>query len=392
MWTKSAHLPRRDASRRSFLKGSAAIAGGLVIGTYIDFGLRGALAATPQDPPAPNAFIRIAPDNTVTVLVKHLDKGQGVTTGFATIVADELDADWAQMRAEFAPANAALYNNLLFGSIQATGGSTSVANSFNQLRKAAAAARAMMVAAAAQDWNLPVSEVMITKGVVAHVASGKKATFGDLAEKAATIPVPSDVKLKDPKDWIYIGKHVPRINSVAKTTGTARYALDVKRPDMLTAVVARSPRFGGLVKSFDATGAKAVSGVVDVVSIGSGVAVLAGDTWSAIKGREALKVEWDDTKAEVRSSDTILADYRKLAEIPGLPAVRRGDPEAALKSAAKVIEAEFTFPYLAHAPMEPLNGVIEAKADGTVELGRDHSFRPLSRRQWPRYSGSSHHR
>jgi isoquinoline 1-oxidoreductase subunit beta len=377
MWTKSAHLPPRDASRRSFLKGSAAIAGGLVIGTYIDFGLRGALATTPQDPPAPNAFIRIAPDNTVTVLVKHLDKGQGVTTGFTTIVADELDADWAQMRAEFAPANAALYNNLLFGSIQATGGSTSVANSFDQLRKAAAAARAMMVAAAAQDWNLPASEVTITKGVVAHVPSGKKATFGDLAEKAATIPVPSDVKLKDPKDWVYIGKHVPRIDSVAKTTGTARYALDVKRPDILTAVVARSPRFGGVVKSFDASGAKAVNGVVDVVSIGSGVAVLASDTWSAIKGREALKVEWDDTKAEVRSSDTILADYRKLAESSGLPAVRRGDPEAALKSAAKVVEAEFTFPYLAHAPMEPLNGVIEIKTDGTVELWAGSQFQTV---------------
>ena len=252
----------------------------------------------------------------MTVLVKHLDKGQGVTTGFATIVADELDADWAQMRAEFAPANAALYNNLLFGSIQATGGSTSVANWLNQLRKAAAAARAMMVAAAAQDWNLPVSEVIITKGVVAHVASGKKATFGDLAEKAATIPVPSDVKLKDPKDWIYIGKHVPRIDSVAKTTGTARYALDVEQQDMLTGPSLRSPRFGGLVKSFDATGAKAVSGVVDVVSIGSGVAVLAGDTWSAIKGREALKVEWDDHESGSPLKQYDLADYRKLAEIP----------------------------------------------------------------------------
>src|ERR1700732_2398834 len=139
MWSKSAHLPPRNASRRSFLKGSAAIAGGLVIGTYIDLALRGALAATPQAPPAPNAFIRIAPDNTVTVLVKHLDKGQGVTTGFATIVADELDADWAQMRAEFAPANAALYNNLLFGPIQATGGSTSVATPWVQLRVRGAA-------------------------------------------------------------------------------------------------------------------------------------------------------------------------------------------------------------------------------------------------------------
>lgn len=261
MWTKSAQFPPSETSRRTFLKGSAAVAGGLAIATYVDFGVRHAFTATAQDAPMPNAFIRIAPDNTVTVLVKHLDKGQGVMTGLTTIVADELDADWAQMRAEFAPANAALYNNLLFGPVQATGGSTSVANSFDQLRKAAAAARAMMIAAAAQDWNLPASEITITKGVVGHASSGRRAAFGELADKAAALPVPSEVKLKEPKDWIYIGKHVPRIDSVAKTTGTASYALDVKRPGMLTAVVARSPRFGGVVKSFDASGAKAIDGV-----------------------------------------------------------------------------------------------------------------------------------
>jgi isoquinoline 1-oxidoreductase subunit beta len=232
MWTKSAHFPPSETSRRTFLKGSAAVAGGLVIGTYVDFGARHAFAATVQDAPMPNAFIRIAADNTVTVLVKHLDKGQGVMTGLTTIVADELDADWAQMRAEFAPANAVLYNNLLFGPVQATGGSTSVANSFDQLRKAAAAARALMIAAAAQDWNLPTSEITITKGIVGHASSGRRAAFGELADKAAALPVPSEVKLKEPKDWIYIGKHVPRIDSVAKTTGAARYALDVKRPGM----------------------------------------------------------------------------------------------------------------------------------------------------------------
>jgi isoquinoline 1-oxidoreductase beta subunit len=377
MWTKPAHLPPRSATRRAFLKSSATIAGGLVIGTYIDFGWRQAAAATPQDPPMPNAFVRIAPDNTVTVLIKHLDKGQGVTTGLTTIVADELDADWAQMRAEFAPANAALYNNLLFGPIQATGGSTSVANSFDQLRKASAAARAMMIAAAAQDWNVPAGEITISKGLLAHAPSGRRAAFGDLADKAAALPVPSQVMLKDPKDWIYIGKQVPRIDSIAKTTGAARYALDVKRPGMLTVVVARSPRFGGVVKSFDASGAKAVEGVVDAVSIGSGVAVLARDTWSAIKGREALKVEWDDSKAEVRSTDAMLADYRKLADSPGISAGRRGDTAAALKSAAKVVEAEFTFPYLAHAPMEPLNGTIEIKADGSVELWAGSQFQTI---------------
>ena len=243
--------------------------------------------------------------------------------------------------------------------------------------EAEAGARAMMVAAAAEDWSLPASEITITKGVVAHILSGKQVSFGNLAAKAAMMPLPTEVKLKDPKDWIYIGKHVPRIDSIEKTTGRAQYAIDVRRPGMLTAVVARSPRFGGVVRSFDATGAKAVNGVADVVSIGSGVVVLANDTWSAIKGREALKVEWDDSKAETRSSDAILAEYRKLVETPGLPAVRRGDADAALKNAAKVIEVEFEFPYLAHAPMEPLNGVIEVNADGTVELWAGSQFQTV---------------
>jgi isoquinoline 1-oxidoreductase subunit beta len=163
MWTKSAQLCTPSTSRREFLRSSTAAIGALIIGTYVDFGVRRGLAATTQDGPMPNAFVKVASDSTVTVMIKHLDKGQGVTTGLTTIVADEIDADWAQMRAEFAPANAALYNNLLFGPIQGTGGSTSVANSFDQLRKAAAAARAMLVAAAAQDWNVPASQITVTK-------------------------------------------------------------------------------------------------------------------------------------------------------------------------------------------------------------------------------------
>jgi len=361
-------ITTKASSRRQFLKGSTVAAVALIIGTYVDFGVRKSLAATPQDGPMPNAFIKIAPDNTVTVLSKHLDMGQGNTTGLTTIVADELDADWSQMRTAFAPANASLYNNLFFGPVQGTGGSTAIANSWEQLRKAGAAARAMLVSAAAETWKVPAGEITVSKGVVAHKASGKQATFGDLAAKAATMSVPSQVKLKDAKDWVYIGKYVPRIDSVAKTTGKADYSIDIRRPGMLTAVVAHAPRFGGTVKSFDASAAKAVNGVVDVVQIPQGVAVVARDTWSAMRGREALKVEWDDSKAEMRSSDAILADYRKLVASPGAPAARRGDAAAALKNAAKVIEAEFAFPYLAHAPMEPLNGVIEVKSDGTAEV------------------------
>jgi isoquinoline 1-oxidoreductase beta subunit len=363
-------------SRRSFLKGSAVTAGALVIGTHVNFGGK-AFAAAPTDAPMPNAFIKIEPDSTVTVMIKHLDMGQGNTTGLTTIVADELDADWSQMRIAFAPADAALYNNLLFGPVQGTGGSTAIANSWNQLRNAGAAARAMLISAAADNWKVPAAEVTIAKGVVAH-ASGKQSTFGELAAKAATLPVPTRVKPKEPKDWVYISKQVPRIDSAAKTTGKATYALDIRRPGMLTAVVARSPRFGGTVKSFDASAAKAVKGVADVVQIPQGVAVLARDTWSALKGREALKVEWDDSKAEKRSSDAMFADYHRLASTEGgRPAARRGDAASALAGAAKVVEADFVFPYLAHAPMEPLNGVIEIKSDGTAECWAGSQFQTV---------------
>jgi isoquinoline 1-oxidoreductase beta subunit len=362
------------ASRRGFLKGSAVAA--LVIGTQLNFAGK-ARAATLQDPPMPNAFIKIEPDSTVTVMIKHLDMGQGNTTGLATIVADELDADWPQMRIAFAPANAALYNNLFFGPVQGTGGSTAIANSWDQLRRAGAAARAMLVAAAADSWKVPAAEITIAKGVVTHAKSDKQAKFGELVTKAATLAVPTDVKPKDPKDWVYISKHVPRIDSTAKTTGKAVYALDIRRPGMVTAVVAHPPRFGGAVKSFDASAAKAVKGVVDVVQIPQGVAVLATDTWSAMKGREALKVDWDDGNAEKRSSAQMFVDYRKLAEGPGLPAARRGDAASALSGAAKVIEAEFSFPFLAHAPMEPLNGVIEIKADGTAECWAGAQFQTV---------------
>ena len=345
-------LSRLPASRRQFLAGAAIGGTALIIGTHLPLPGAGALAA--DAPPAPNAFIRIAPDNTVTVIIKHLDKGQGVTTGLTTIVAEELDADWAQMRTEFAPADAKLYNNLRFGPVQATGGSTSIANSWTQLRRAGAASRQMLIAAAAEAWSVPAGEITVEKGVLKHAKSGKSASFGEFAERAAKQPVPQEVVLKDPKDFKLIGAEtdarVPRIDSIDKTTGKAIYGLDIRRPGMFTAVIARPPRFGGVAKSVDATAAKAVKDVVDVVSIPQGVAVLARDTWPAIQGREALQIVWDDAQAEMRSSETIFADYKKLAETPGILAAKTGDTEAAFNGAAKVVEAEFEFPYLAHAP------------------------------------------
>ena len=206
--------------------------------------------------------------------------------------------------------------------------------------------------------------ITVSRGVVLHKASGRKATFGELAESASKLPVPQDVKLKDAKDFVYIGKRVPRTDSRAKTNGTAQYTLDVKLPGMLTAVVAHPPRFGAKVKSFDAAKAKAVARVVDVVQIPSGVAVLAQDFWSAKQGRDALTVEWDETEAFKLSSTDILADYRKLAEKPGLPARNDGDVQKALAAAAKTLQAEFEFPYLAHATMEPMNCVMRLDAGG----------------------------
>ncbi len=360
-------LPRQSArpTRRDLLKNSAALGGALLIATHIPVPAYAEDApAAPKFVPMPNAFIRIAPDDTVTVIIKHLDKGQGVTTGLTTIVAEELDADWGQMRAEFAPANTALYANLAFG-MQGTGGSTSIANSWMQLRLAAAAARAMLVTAAAAEWNVPVSEITVEAGVIAHKPSNRTAGFGAFTAAAAQLPVPQNPALKDPRNFRLIGSRgVRRLDTPDKITGKTIYAMDVKRPDMVYAVLARAPKFGGTVKSVDASATRAMAGVVDVVQVPMGVAVLATNTWAAKQGRDALRVEWDFAKAETRSSADILADYKRRAHEAGLPAVFRGDVAKALASADKVIEAEFEFPYLAHAPMEPLNCVVELTSDG----------------------------
>ncbi|SDN44005.1 isoquinoline 1-oxidoreductase, beta subunit [Methylobacterium phyllostachyos] len=367
-------LPVRP-SRRGLLAG----AGALVVAFRLDpKPARAASGPNLADVKAqPNAFVRIGADDTVTVVIKHLDMGQGNTTGLATILADELGADWRQVRTEFAPADATLYNNSLMGPIQGTGGSTAVANSWFQLRKAGAAAREMLMAEAAFRWKVPVSEITVADNVVRHGPSGRQARFGELAASAASLPVPSEPRLKDPSEWKLIGAKLPRLDSVAKTNGTAIYSLDIRRPNQVTAVVARAPRFGATVKGFDATAARKVAGVLDVVQVPSGVAVIARDTWAAMKGREALTVTWDDSTAETRSSEAILAEYRERAKGPGLTASERGDPQAALKGAAKVVEAEFTFPYLAHAAMEPLNATIEKGADGGYDVYAGFQFQTV---------------
>ncbi|MEH2613072.1 xanthine dehydrogenase family protein molybdopterin-binding subunit [Bradyrhizobium sp. AZCC 1693] len=349
-------------SRRAFLQGTAASLAVFTLGTFLQpFGR--ALAQAPAPGPFdPNIFLQIASDNTVTLISKHFEMGQGVTTGLATLVAEELGADWSQMRFIFAPANPALYHNLLFGPVQATGGTTSTVEAWTQMRQVGAAAHVMFATAAANKWQVPASEVSIENGVVVHGAN--RATLGSLAEEAMNVPVPTSVTLKEPKNWTMIGRRLPRLDSVMKTTGQAIFALDFRRPGTLTTVVLRPDRFGATVASFDATEARKIDGVVDVQQLPTGIAVYATNTWAAIEGRKALKVTWDMSKAETRSTEQIFAEYRNLLEQPGLQATKRGDTGAALAKAARTVAAEFTFPYLAHAPMEPLNCTIELGADG----------------------------
>ncbi|MDJ0949171.1 MAG: xanthine dehydrogenase family protein molybdopterin-binding subunit [Alphaproteobacteria bacterium] len=375
------------ASRRTFLQGAGAAVGGFILGSFVPFGKHALAAGKPVAGVFdPNVFLKIGADNLVTVITKHFEMGQGVTTGLATLVAEELDADWSQMRYEFAPANPKLYNNLFFGPNQATGASTSIANSWEQMRKVGAAARLMFVAAAAARWNVPAEDIVVAKGIVRHRGSARQATLGELAVEAMAVDVPQKVNLKPASEWRLIGTRLPRLDSAAKTAGTAVYASDVRRPDMLTAVVRRPDQFGATVASFDASEATKIPGVVDVVQIHSGVAVLARDTWSALRGRDALKVTWDTRAAETRSTAEILTEYRALTKTQGLTALSRGDAAAGLASAARTLEAEFTFPFLAHAPMEPLNGIMEFRGD-SAEIWSGCQLQSIDQRMAARVLG-----
>jgi len=349
-------------SRRSVLKGGA----GLVLGAYL---ARGGKAFAQGAPAAasvnitPNTFLIIKPDDTVTVLCKHIEFGQGPFTGMATLVAEELDADWSQMRADHAPSNPVLYKNLAFG-VQGTGGSSAIANSYIQMRQVGAAAREMLVAAAAKEWNVPAAEITVENGVIKH-PSGKEGRFGAFAEKANEMPVPADPKLKDPSAFKFIGKEgvVKRLDSAEKSNGSAEYTIDIHEPDMLTVVIARSPKFGGAVASFDATAAKAVPGVVDVKQVPTGVAVYAKGFWPAKTARDLLKITWDDSKAEKRGTAQLLTEFRGLAKTPGKTVRQEGDFAGAMAKGGRVVEAEYVFPYLAHAAMEPLNAFVHWQGD-----------------------------
>lgn len=360
----SADIEPFRASRRSILKAGTA----LTIAFWLPNSRRALADATATSGALePNAFVRIGADSTVTIISKHVEMGQGVYTGLATIVAEELDADWKQVRVEGAPADASRYNNVSWGPFQGTGGSTSISNSFEQLTKAGAAARAMLVSAAAQRWNVPSSEISIDSGVVQHVSSQRSAKFGDLVADARKLPVPTDAKPKDPSQYKLIGQNLTRVDSRAKSTGEAVFTQDMQLPGMLTAVVAHPARFGAKLKSFDAAKAQAIKGVKAVVPFEtparSGVAVLATDFWSAKKGRDALSIEWDESAAFKGSSPELFAQYRALAKTPGEPAKREGDVERALREASRTLEATYELPFLAHATMEPMNCVVRIGKD-----------------------------
>ena len=345
-------------TRRRFLKTSGAVASGLLLGFYVPpKGPRGYLQAA--EPFAPNAFIRITPDDAIKLIINKSEMGQGVYTSLPMLIAEELDANWEKVQVEAAPATPE-YTDPNYG-MQVTGGSSSVRSSWQPFRQAGASAKALLVEAAAKKWGVDKSSLRTEDG---HVIYGdKRASYGALATAAAALPVPENVALKDPKDFKLIGTNVKRIEGESKVTGQAQFSMDVKLPDMLTAVVAHPPVCGGKVKSFNADKATAVPGVVKVKQIGSGVAVLAKDFWTAQTARDEIEIEWDEGENAALSTEALRKEYLELAERPGNVAEDEGDAEATLSSAAKTVEGVYEVPFLAHAPMEPLNATAHVQAD-----------------------------
>lgn len=364
--------------RREFLKTSAAIGGGLWIAAYVP-----ELAARPLENMAtsgtvfaPNAFIRIASDDSATIIANHSEMGQGVYTSLPMLLNEELEADWSKIRVEAAPVDPA-YNHTVFG-IQLTGGSTTTPSEWERFRKMGAMARVMLIDAAAQKWGVLVADCHVEKGVVSHAASGKKATYGSLADAASQLKPPGEIPLKDPKQFTVIGKPVRRLDTPSKVNGSAQFGLDVRRPGMLFALVARPPVFGGKVVSFDAAETLKIRGVKTVEQIPSGVAIVADRFWSAKLGREKLKITWDDGENAKLSTSQMLADFSQLSASPGTIAKKTGDPGAALAGAAKTITAEYDVPYLAHAMMEPLNCVVDLRSD-SCEIWTGTQFQTVDR-------------
>ncbi len=360
---------RATLDRRELLTLGAAMAGtGLVVGIARP---RPAGAQGAPPPFAPDAFIRVGADGVVTVVIGYSEMGQGISTALPMLVAEELEVDAATIRVEQAPADMR-YANPLFG-LQGTGGSTTVRAMHEPMRRAGAAAREMLAAAAAEAMGLPRDQLVVRGGTVAHEASGRRMSYGQLAAAAGRRPVPQNVALKPPSAWRVLGRPQRRLDAAAKVRGQATFGIDVRLPGLLTAVVARCPVFGGTVTGFDAARARRVPGVRHVVQLPAGVAVVADGYWAAKKGRDALTVRWDEGATAALTSAALSARYAELAQQSGRVAKNEGDADAALRDAARRHEAIFEVPYLAHATMEPMNCTAHVRADA-VEVWAPTQF------------------
>jgi isoquinoline 1-oxidoreductase beta subunit len=345
-----------NLSRRDFFKVSGTAGAGLLLGFYLPSKAEPADITADPSPFAPNAWLRIDRDGSITITVARSEMGQGVLTSMPMIVAEELEANWKDIRIEQAVSHPTKY-----GSMQ-TGGSLSVRGSWQTLRNAGAAARELLIAAAAQTWGVDPARCKAENSTVVH-ASGKKLTYGELASRAATMNVPNALRLKDPKDFKILGKRFKKLDTPSKVNGTAKYGIDIRVPGMLFASIERCPVFGGKVASFDAANAKAVPGVREIVQIDSGVAVVATSTWAAFKGRKALSVRWDGGPFANQNSAAIWKSLEDAAATPGSVDDYAGDAETAITSAPKRVEAIYYAPLIAHATMEPMNCLADVRSD-----------------------------
>ncbi|PYO51082.1 MAG: hypothetical protein DMD84_14155 [Candidatus Rokuibacteriota bacterium] len=353
-------------TRRALLKGSAVLGAGLVIGFRLPLDAAAQPAQTTPGVFAPNQWLRIDRDGIVTITNSVPEMGQGAMTATPMIIADELDADWSKIRTEQAPANPKLYANPVTGN-QSYGGSRGVRDHLEMWRKAGAAARQMLKQAAAQEWNVPESEVETEPGVVIHRPSGRRLMYGQLVDKASQLPVPQNPTLKTKDQFRYIGKEgIARLDIPVKTDGRAIYGMDVKVPGMLIASIERCPVFGGTVQSLDATAAKAVPGIKHVVQVSNGVAVVASSFWSALQGRRALKITWDEGAMAALTSAQISKQYETMSKQPGQVARNEGNAEQALGAGGKVVEAVYQVPFLEHACMEPMNATAHVMPNGVT--------------------------
>jgi isoquinoline 1-oxidoreductase beta subunit len=348
-------------TRRDFIKLSATAGGGLLLGLGLHAGAKATEGKRPGDF-SPNAWIRIESNDQITLQVASSEMGQGIMTGIAMILAEELDADWSRVKAEFAPSDKAYYNPM-FGR-QATGGSTAVRAFWSPLRTAGAIARELLLQAAAQQWQVDPTDCRTQSGEVVHDESGKKLRYGALVQAASKLPVPETVFLKEPDEFVLLGKPIPRLDTPVKVDGSAVFGMDVQLPGLLTATVARCPTIGGRVKSFDDQAALAVPGVKAVKRISSGVAIIGEHFWAAKQGRDALRIEWDAGPNRGLNSKTITVEFAKAAESDGVVERSDGNIEAGLRDAAKTLEAIYSVPYQAHACMEPMNATADVRADG----------------------------